>query len=95
MESIRHYRIRREAFQAGRVMAGRDPKEWRQDFARNVIRFSAYGDENSPYGWLIWSFANTPKGVSPVSFAEINRRPREPFWRKEPVEKKGRGYSTT
>ena len=41
------------AWQKGYAVDGYDPREWRVDEHGYWIRWSDYGDRNSPYGWEI------------------------------------------
>ena len=52
-DSLLDYFRRLEVWYKGKPAAGRDPAEWRIDDYGNLIRFSDYGDRNSPYGWEI------------------------------------------
>lgn len=49
LEALRRHSV----WSKGRIIGGYDPNVWRADVYGNIIKFSAYGDRTSEYGWEI------------------------------------------
>lgn len=43
----------RRIWNKGRIVPGREPSKWREDYYGNLIRFNRYGDRDSVVSWEV------------------------------------------
>ncbi len=55
---------RREVFNKGKPIKGKDPNLWRRDARGSEINWAAYGDTNSEFGWDVDHIKSKKKGGS-------------------------------
>lgn len=78
-----------DAWAAGLVIAGSDPAIWRRDVYGSVIRYDAYADPHSPFGWSVIRIAlyaaNAASRPQPLHLENVRR-----LRRAAPAEARGR-----